>query len=244
MRLVLLGAPGIGKGTQARRLQADYGWQVIATGDLLREAMANATPLGEQARAYVARGELVPDELVNQIVIERLQTLESQSSAGVPPALSFILDGYPRNLSQAQMLDTFLNERRQPLHAVLAFELDDEQIVQRLSGRRICPQCGAIYHIVANPSRRGEQCERCGATLITREDDQPDTIRRRLAVYRAQTEPLIAYYERQTGADGLPLLRRIDASGDPETVYQRVRNALFRDLLPPPASGGGSGRGV
>lgn len=209
MRLVLLGAPGIGKGTQARRLQQEYGWQAIATGDLLREAMANGTPLGEQARAYVQRGELVPDELVNQIVFERLQALES-----------FILDGYPRNLSQAHALDAFLQERQQPLHAVLAFELDNEQIVQRLSGRRICPQCGAIYHVVANPSRAGDRCERCGATLIIREDDHPDTIRRRLAVYREQTEPLIAYYAQQG------LLQRIDASGDPDTVYQRVLRTL------------------
>ncbi|MCS7066922.1 MAG: nucleoside monophosphate kinase, partial [Fimbriimonadales bacterium] len=184
---------------------------------LLREAMANNTPLGEQARAYVQRGELVPDELVNQIVFERLQTLES-----------FVLDGYPRNLSQAQALDAFLQQRQQPLHLVLAFELDDEQIVQRLSGRRICPQCGAIYHLVANPSRAGDHCERCGATLIIRDDDQPDTIRRRLAVYREQTEPLIAYYEQQS------LLQRIDASGDPDAVYQRVLNALFRrqDTIP------------
>lgn len=206
-----MGAPGIGKGTQARRLQQEYGWQVIATGDLLRDAMANHTPLGEQARAYVHRGELVPDELVNQMVFERLQMLDS-----------FILDGYPRNLSQAQALDAFLKARELSLHAVLAFELDDEQIVQRLSGRRVCPQCGAIYHIVANPSRAGDRCEQCGATLIIRDDDHPDTIRRRLAVYREQTEPLIAYYT------GEGLLQRIDASGDPETVYQRVLNVLSR----------------
>ncbi|MEN3002151.1 MAG: adenylate kinase [Armatimonadota bacterium] len=213
MRLVLLGPPGIGKGTQARRLQQEFGWQVIATGDLLREAMANNTPLGEQARAYVQRGELVPDTLVNEIVFERLQTLDS-----------FILDGYPRNLSQAQALDAFLQQRQQTLHLVLAFELEDEQIVQRLSGRRICPQCGAIYHIVANPSRAGDLCERCGTRLIIRDDDQPDTIRRRLAVYREQTEPLIAYYEQQS------LLHRIDASGDPDTVYQRVQKVLSTNL--------------
>jgi len=215
MRLVLLGPPGIGKGTQARRLQEAYAWQIIATGDLLREAMANQTPLGEQARAYIQRGELVPDELVNQIVFERLQTLES-----------FLLDGYPRNLSQAQTLDNFLQAVQRPLHAVLAFELDDEQIVARLSGRRVCPQCGAIYHIVANPSRAGDQCEKCGAALVTREDDQPEVIRRRLAVYREQTEPLIAYYAQQS------ILRRIDASGDPETVYARVRRAIFGDSAP------------
>jgi adenylate kinase len=209
MRLILLGPPGIGKGTQAQRLQQQFGWTVIATGDLLREAMANRTPLGEQARGYITRGELVPDELVNQIVMERLQSLES-----------FILDGYPRNLSQAQVLEAFLQQHGQSLDAVLAFELDDEAIVARLSGRRICPQCGAIYHIVANPSRAGERCERCGATLIIREDDQPDTIRRRLAVYRQQTAPLIDYYQ-QRG-----LLIPIDASGDPETVYQRVVHAL------------------
>jgi adenylate kinase len=215
MRLVLLGPPGIGKGTQARRLQEEYNWQIIATGDLLREAMAKQTPLGEQARAYIQRGELVPDELVNLIVFERLQTLES-----------FLLDGYPRNLSQAQTLDAFLQAAQRPLHAVLAFELDDEQIVARLSGRRVCPQCGAIYHIVANPSRAGDRCEKCGAVLVTREDDQPEVIRRRLTVYREQTEPLIAYYAQQG------ILHRIDASGDPETVYAHVRRAIFGDSAP------------
>ncbi len=215
MRLVLLGPPGIGKGTQAKRLQQHYGWPVIATGDLLREAIARRTPLGEQAHAYVSRGELVPDELVNQIVFERLRTLDD-----------FVLDGYPRNLAQAQVLDEFLQGQNRPLDAVLAFELDDERIVERLSGRRVCPNCGAIYHIVSHPSRAGDRCERCETTLITREDDQPDTIRRRLQVYRQQTEPLIAYY-RERG-----LLRSVDASGDPDTVYQQVLQALQAMIAP------------
>lgn len=206
MRLVFIGAPGAGKGTQAKRLANEKGWTIIATGDLLRAAIAEQTPLGQQAHAYIQRGELVPDPLVNQLVAERIATLES-----------FILDGYPRNLTQAQMLETILP---QPLDAVIYFEISEDALIARLSGRRICPQCGAIYHIVANPSRAGERCERCGATLIIREDDQPDTIRRRLAVYRQQTAPLIDYYQ-QRG-----LLIPIDASGDPETVYQRVVHAL------------------
>jgi adenylate kinase len=206
MRLVFLGAPGAGKGTQAKRLAAEKGWTVVATGDLLRAAIAQNTPLGQQAQAYIQRGELVPDPLVNQIVAERIAALES-----------FILDGYPRNLTQAEMLESILT---QPLDAVIYFEISEDALIERLGGRRICPQCNAVYHIKANPSKAGEQCERCGATLITREDDQPDTIRKRFQVFREQTAPLIDYY-RQRG-----LLRTVDASASPDEVYQRLRSVL------------------
>lgn len=206
MRLVFLGAPGAGKGTQAKRLEAEKGWTVVATGDLLRAAIAQNTPLGQQAQAYIQRGELVPDALVNQIVAERITTLES-----------FILDGYPRTLTQAHMLENILT---QPLDAVIYFEISKDALIERLSGRRICPQCNAVYHITANPSKAGDRCERCGATLITREDDKPDTIRKRFQVYREQTEPLIEYY-RQRG-----LLRTVDASASPDEVYQRLLSVL------------------
>ncbi len=206
MRLVFIGAPGAGKGTQARRLEAEKGWTVVATGDLLRAAIAQNTPLGQQAQAYIQRGELVPDALVNQLVAERIATLDS-----------FILDGYPRNLAQAAMLETILP---QPLDAVIYFEISEDALIERLSGRRICPKCHAVYHLTANPSPRGDQCDACEAMLITREDDQPDTVRKRFQVFREQTAPLIDYY-RERG-----LLRTVPADATPDEVYQRVLSVL------------------
>lgn len=206
MRLVFIGAPGAGKGTQARRLEAEKGWIVVATGDLLRAAIAQNTPLGQQAQAYIQRGELVPDALVNQLVAERIATLDS-----------FILDGYPRNLAQAAMLETILT---QPLDAVIYFEISEDALIERLSGRRICPKCHAVYHRTANPSPRGDQCDACEAMLVTREDDQPDTIRKRFQVFREQTAPLIDYY-RERG-----LLRTVPADATPDEVYQRVLSVL------------------
>ncbi len=206
MRLVFLGAPGVGKGTQARRLEEEYGWTVIATGDLLRQAIAEDTPLGQQAKAYIQRGELVPDTLVNQIVSERLQGLEH-----------FILDGYPRNLAQAEMLESIL---ALPLDAVIYFELGEEDLIARLSGRRVCPQCGAVYHVLSNPSKRGDQCDRCSAVLVTREDDRPETVRHRLKVYQEQTAPLIDYYRQRS------LLRVVSAEGTPDAVYRRLLETL------------------
>lgn len=206
MRLVFIGAPGAGKGTQAKRLEAEKGWTVVATGDLLRAAIAQNTPLGQQAQAYIQRGELVPDALVNQLVAERIATLDS-----------FILDGYPRNLAQAAMLETILT---QPLDAVIYFEISEDALIERLSGRRICPKCHAVYHRTANPSPRGDQCDACEATLVTREDDQPDTVRKRFQVFREQTAPLIDYY-RERG-----LLRTVPADATPDEVYQRVLSVL------------------
>ncbi|MFN7015642.1 MAG: adenylate kinase [Fimbriimonadales bacterium] len=206
MRLVFLGAPGAGKGTQAKRLEADRGWTVVATGDLLRAAIAQNTPLGQQAHAYIQRGELVPDPIVNQIVAERLATLDS-----------FILDGYPRNLTQAEMLASMLTK---PLDAVIYFEIGEDALIKRLGGRRVCPQCHAVYHITANPSKAGDCCERCGAALILREDDQPETIRKRFQVFREQTAPLIEYYQ-QRG-----LLRIVNADATPDEVYQRLQSVL------------------
>jgi adenylate kinase len=206
MRLVFIGAPGAGKGTQAKRLAAEKGWMIVATGDLLRAAIAEQTPLGQQAHAYIQRGELVPDPLVNQIVAERIATLKA-----------FILDGYPRNLTQAQMLETILP---QPLNAVIYFEISEDALIERLGGRRICPQCGAVFHITANPSTAGDRCDHCGATLITREDDQPDTIRKRFSVYREQTAPLVEYY-RERG-----LLRTVNADAPPDAVYQQLLSVL------------------
>lgn len=206
MRLVFIGAPGAGKGTQAKRLATEKGYPIVATGDLLRVAIAEQTPLGQQAHAYIQRGELVPDPLVNQVVAEHITTLKS-----------FLLDGYPRNLTQAQMLESILPK---PLDAVIYFEISEDALIERLGGRRICPQCGAVFHITANPSKTGDQCDQCGATLITREDDQPDTIRKRFSVYREQTAPLIDYYRRRG------LLRTINADAPPDAVYQQLLSVL------------------
>ncbi|MFQ3610445.1 MAG: adenylate kinase [Fimbriimonadales bacterium] len=212
MRLVFVGAPGVGKGTQAKRLEQEFGWTVVATGDLLRTAIAHQTPLGQQAQGYIQRGELVPDSLVNDLVAERIQQLES-----------FILDGYPRNVSQAETLATLIGNT---LDAVVLFDLDEELLVERLGGRRVCPSCGAVYHVHANPSKAGDRCERCGALLTVRDDDKPETIRNRLRVFREQTEPLVAFYE----ARGL--LRRVCANGTPEEVYQRLLSTLGRHPAP------------
>ena len=206
MRLVFIGAPGAGKGTQAKRLASEKGWTVVATGDLLRAAIAEQTPLGQQAHAYIQRGELVPDPLVNQLVAERIATLES-----------FILDGYPRNLTQAQMLETILT---QPLDAVIYFEIGEDALIERLGGRRICSQCGAVFHITAHPSTAGDRCDQCGGVLITREDDQPETIRKRFHVFHEQTAPLVDYY-RERG-----LLRTVDAGAHPDAVYQQLLSVL------------------
>lgn len=210
MHVVFIGAPGVGKGTQAQRLREQKGWTVIATGDLLREAMAIGNPLGVQAKQFIERGELVPDQLVNDLVEERLQGVQG----------NFILDGYPRNVMQAEQLEGVLQKHRKPLDKVIQFDLPEEVLIRRLSGRRLCPQCGAVYHIESNPSRLGEQCENCEADLITRPDDCPETVQRRLQVYAEQTRPLIEYYEARS------LLMRISSEGTPEEVYARLLQAL------------------
>jgi adenylate kinase len=210
MHIVFIGAPGVGKGTQAQRLREQKNWTVIATGDLLREAMAIGSPLGLEAKQYIERGELVPDQLVNNLVAERLQAAEG----------GFILDGYPRNVMQAEQLETVLQKHRKPLDKVVKFDLPEEVLIRRLSGRRVCPQCGAVYHLESNPSRLGEQCESCEATLVTRADDNPETVQRRLQVYAGQTQPLIEYYESRG------LLTRVPAEGTPDEVYARLLQAL------------------
>lgn len=210
MRVVFIGAPGVGKGTQAQRLREQENWTVIATGDLLREAMALGNPLGMQAKQYIERGELVPDQLVNDLVEERVQTVQG----------NLILDGYPRNVMQAEQLEAVLQRHRKPLDRVIQFDLPKEVLIRRLSGRRLCPQCGTVYHLESNPSQLGEQCDNCEAALITRQDDNPETVQRRLQIYAEQTQPLIEYYESRG------LLVRVPAEGAPDEVYARLLQAL------------------
>ncbi|MBI3995415.1 MAG: adenylate kinase [Nitrospirae bacterium] len=212
MRLVFLGPPGVGKGTQAQRLSAERLIPKISTGDILREAVQKKTPLGVEARSFMDGGKLVPDEVVIGIIRERLKDPDCRGG--------FVLDGFPRTVPQAQTLGSMLGRTQSGIDRVLNFELSNDELVRRLSGRRSCPDCQAVYHVEFNPPKKPDQCDRCGGKLIQRSDDQPETIRKRLEVYQSQTLPLIRFY----GDQGI--LTSIDGSGSPETVYRRVMTAV------------------
>lgn len=182
----MLGPPGSGKGTQAHIISELYDAPVITTGDMLREAVANGTEYGRIAEGYMSRGELVPDEIVNGVVGERL----GKSDLGK----SFILDGFPRSTSQAEFLDSFLEEHGLKLDYVIHVTLEDETIVERLSNRRSCPSCGEVYHLVSKPPKKEGVCDKCGSELVLRDDDRPSVILNRLEVYREKTQPLLDRY--------------------------------------------------
>ena len=184
MRLILLGAPGVGKGTQAQRLAAEEGIPQISTGDILRQAIKRGTALGIQAKGYIEAGKLVPDDVVIGIIRERLS--DPDAAAG------FILDGFPRTVAQAEALDGMLQERpNQGIDHVVNFELPNDVITDRLSGRRSCSDCQAVYHIAHAPPRQPGRCDKCGGPLVQRADDAPETIASRLKVYDQQTSPLV-----------------------------------------------------
>ncbi len=206
-RVVFLGPPGAGKGTQASRFAAEHGVPHLSTGDLLRAAVAARTPLGREADGYMQKGELVPDPLVLSILSERLAQPDARDG--------FLLDGFPRNVAQATRLESMTR-----LDAVLFFDLPPERLVDRLSGRRVCPTCQSVYHVTAAPPRIEGRCDVDGHDLVQRSDDRPDAIRMRLKVYAEQTAPLLEYYR----ARGL--LRSIDADGAPGQVAARLRAAL------------------
>jgi len=175
LRLVIFGSPGAGKGTQAERIAGRFGVPHIATGDLLREAVARGTELGVKARRYMERGELVPDEIVVGIVEERLRRPDCKRG--------FVLDGFPRTLAQAKALDGILEKLEAKIDAIINLETNEEEIVKRLSNRRVCKVCGAVYHLIFNPPKNSERCDRCGGELYQREDDREEVIRKRLEVY-------------------------------------------------------------
>ncbi len=183
MKLIMLGAPGAGKGTQAQILSEKFGIPSISTGAIIRGAIKNETPTGKLAKGYIDKGELVPDQVVIGIIKERLS--EPDCKGG------FILDGFPRTIPQAEALYAMGIE----IDKVVDIEVDDDQIIKRLSGRRECPVCGATYHIENNPTKDGKTCDKCHAQLVTRKDDNPETIKSRLDVYHSQTEPLIEFYK-------------------------------------------------
>jgi adenylate kinase len=212
LNLILLGPPGAGKGTQAQRLVGDFNLPYISTGDILRDAVKQGSELGKAAQDYLSKGELVRDEIMIGLISERIARDDC--------ANGFILDGFPRTTAQAVALEDALEEMGRRITAVLLLELGDEQIVKRLSGRRVSAKTGRIYHIEFDPSKHEGRCDIDGSRLIQREDDKPETIRHRLAIYHEQTEPLIERYE-QSG-----VLRRFDGSLPPHEVHDRIRATL------------------
>lgn len=208
MNLVFMGPPGAGKGTQAGLFQQRYGIPHISSGDMFRQAVRDQTVVGTSASAYMQRGDLVPDEIVDEMVRIRL---EQRDTAG-----GFILDGYPRTLGQAGALDRLLARREQRLHAVVSFEIRDEVLLRRLTGRRVCPRCGAVYHLDHKPPRIPGRCDVDGTELVQRPDDAPDTVLHRLKVYRQWTAPLVDHYRQR----GLHLA--VDAERAVEDVHERI----------------------
>ena len=203
MRLVFLGPPGAGKGTQAKSVSARYRIPAIATGDMLREALANKTPLGLEAKGYMDRGALVPDEVVVALVGERLDRDDCRKG--------FLLDGFPRTVAQAEALQKLLAARGEVLDRVVAFDLSEGELLRRLTGRRVCKRCGDNFHLVSSPPKRAGACDACGGELIQRDDDNEATVSRRLAVYREQTGPLLDYYRRQGLLSAIPGEGRVEA---------------------------------
>jgi len=212
MDIILLGPPGSGKGTQAQKMVERYHIPQISTGDILRGAVKERTPLGMEAQGYMDQGKLVPDEVVVGIVRERLK--ESDCKGG------FILDGFPRTVPQAEALDSTLGEMQRAIDHVVSIEVPNEELIKRLTGRRTCRNCGAMYHIIFDPPAKEGVCDRCGEELYQRDDDQEETIRARLQVYEEQTAPLIAYYR------GKGLLRAIDGVGAIEEIFRNIVQAI------------------
>jgi adenylate kinase len=208
-RIIFLGPPGAGKGTQAERLAEDLKIKKISTGDILREAVAKGTELGQRAKSYMERGELVPDEIILGIIEEAINDEEG-----------FILDGFPRNINQAKALDEMLARKGLNITHVIFLDVPDEEIIKRIAYRRVCLNCGAVYNLIFNPPKEDETCNNCGSKLVQREDDREEVVRKRLEVYRGSTEALIRIYEERG------VLRRINGLGDREEVFRRIREAL------------------
>jgi adenylate kinase len=212
MNLILLGAPGAGKGTQAKLIVEKYGIPQISTGDMLREAVAKGTELGKKAKEYMDRGELVPDEVVIGIVKERLKQPDCDKG--------FILDGFPRTLKQAEELDKMLEELGKKIDAVINVHVPEEEVVKRIVNRRTCKNCGAVYHLIYNPPKEEGKCDKCGGELYQRDDDKEETVRARYKVYKEQTEPLIDYYSKKG------LLYNVDGTKSIEEVFEEIKKIL------------------
>lgn len=212
MKIIMLGAPGAGKGTQAKMIAAKYGIPHISTGDIFRSNIKNGTELGKKAKAFMDAGQLVPDELTVELVLDRIQ--QSDCVKG------YILDGFPRTIPQAEALDNALNNRGEKIEYAIDVDVPDENIVNRMSGRRACVGCGATYHIVYNPTKEEGICDTCHGELILRDDDKPETVQKRLTVYHDQTQPLIDHYN----AKGV--LHTVDGTQDINVVFEEIVKLL------------------
>jgi adenylate kinase len=208
MRVIFLGPPGVGKGTQADFIAQKYEIPKLSTGDLLRESVANETPLGKEAKGYMNRGELVPDAVVVGLVEEKLTSPECQKG--------FLLDGFPRTEAQADQLSSYLASTGKGLDRVVYFSLSKDEIIRRISGRRSCPECKAVYHLESVPPKQAGICDVCGKSLIQRNDDKPETVESRLAVYQEQTAPLVEYYKTRN------ILSELDGAGLVSAVQERL----------------------
>ena len=212
LNLILLGPPGSGKGTQGERLQADFRLPYYATGDILRAAVRDRSKLGREAKQYMDRGDLVPDEVIIGLIAERVERSEA--------ADGFILDGFPRTTAQAEALEAEMAELGRRLTAAILIDVSDEEVVRRLSGRRTCAKEGHVFHVEFDPPKNEGVCDVCGSKLVVRDDDRPEVIRHRLEQYREKTEPLISYFDERG------ILRRIEGESPPEEVGDRIRAML------------------
>lgn len=214
LNLVLVGPPGAGKGTQAARLIKDFSVPFISVGDILRANVKDGTALGVKAKEFMDKGELLPDELVVDLIMERLS--EDDAEQG------FILDGFPRTVAQAEALEQGMSSAGRHLAAVIVIEVPDEDLIERLSGRRVNPKTGRTYHVKYDPPKHEGVDDVDGTKLVQRDDDKPETIANRLKIYHEQTAPVIGFYERQ-GSEGTGIVRRIDGTREPDEVYRHIR---------------------
>jgi adenylate kinase len=210
VRVAFLGPPGAGKGTQARELAGEWGVPHVATGDMLREAAAAGTPLGREAKGYMDRGALVPDDVIIRMIAERLRQPDARGG--------FLLDGFPRTIAQAEGLERLLKDLGQPLDRVVYFDVSEPELLRRLTGRRVCRACQVAFHLVSAPPKAAGVCDRCGGALYQREDDSEATVRNRLGVYARQTAPLLDWYR------GRGLLASVPGEGPIETIRAAVRS--------------------
>ncbi len=210
--IILLGPPGAGKGTQAKKISDEFAIPQISTGDMLREAVNKGTDMGNKAKSFMDQGGLVPDEVVIGIVKDRLQAKDCDKG--------FILDGFPRTIPQAQALDRVTSDLKKEVRVVLSLEVDEKELMERLCGRRTCPGCKAMFHIKFNPPKAEGKCDKCGTALMQRDDDKEETIKARLVNYKKMTEPLLQYYK------GTGKIRSVMATGDIGKIYANIANIL------------------
>ena len=212
LKIIMLGAPGAGKGTQAKKIAAKYSIPHISTGDIFRANIKNNTELGQKAKTYMDKGELVPDALVVDLIMDRFKEPDC--------ANGYVLDGFPRTIPQAEALDKALNAQNESVDYAINVEVPDENIINRMSGRRACVGCGATYHIQFNPTKVEGVCDVCGEKLILRDDDKPETVKNRLSVYHEQTQPLIDYYAKKS------ILAEVYGTKDMEDVFNAIVEIL------------------